>query len=79
MSRRRAVAVSAVASAAPPAPDLGFCPVCGEPGETRSPRQFGNDTCRMGHIYPSADARYFDLDRETPASPSPAPDSEGQD
>ena len=61
MSRRQTSA-SAVARPMPPpppapaAPDLGWCPVCGEPGETRSARQYGTDTCRLGHIYPSVDA-----------------------
>lgn len=78
MSRRQTSA-SAVASPAPKtsSPDYGFCPVCGEPGETRERRPFGNDTCRLGHLYPSKDARYFYLDI-VPASPSPAPDPEGQ-
>jgi hypothetical protein len=69
MSRRRAVAVSAVASAA--APDLGWCPVCGERGETRSQRQGGIDSCTLGHQYPSCDAV------RVPPPPQP-PQPEGQ-
>jgi hypothetical protein len=58
MPRRRAIAVSAVARSTPPPPkpDLGWCPVCGEPGETRSQRQGGIDSCTLGHQYPSCDA-----------------------
>lgn len=34
----------------------GFCPHCGEPGETRERRPNGNDTCKDGHVYPSSKA-----------------------
>lgn len=34
----------------------GFCPQCGSPGERRERRPNGNDTCKLGHVYPSRDA-----------------------
>lgn len=34
----------------------GFCPTCGCHGKTRERRPNGNDTCALGHVYPSAKA-----------------------
>lgn len=34
----------------------GFCPKCGCYGKTRERRPNGDDTCVMGHTYPSRDA-----------------------
>lgn len=34
----------------------GYCPQCGEPGESRLRSLNGNDICIMGHSYPSSDA-----------------------
>ena len=34
----------------------GYCPQCGEPGESRQRCLNGNDRCIMGHSYPSSDA-----------------------
>jgi hypothetical protein len=31
--------------------ELGFCPVCHSPGETRERRPDGYDTCEKGHKY----------------------------
>lgn len=36
----------------------GRCPICGEPGVLRERRPDGNDRCKGGHEYPSADAVY---------------------
>lgn len=47
----------------------GYCPECGEPGESRQRLINGNDRCIMGHSYPSSDA----LD-ERPISNQSAPD-----
>jgi cytidyltransferase-like protein len=32
-----------------------YCPICGEEGVQRERRPNGNDTCKNGHVYPSAD------------------------
>jgi hypothetical protein len=40
----------------------GFCPTCGSDGVSRERRPDGNDICRLGHVYPSREAR---LDRPT--------------
>lgn len=39
----------------------GYCPIkgCNASGVTREKRPGGNDTCRNGHTYPSADALPF--------------------
>lgn len=34
----------------------GFCPTCGCYGKARERRPNGNDTCVLGHTYPSRDA-----------------------
>lgn len=39
-----------------PLAPYGFCPVCGVMGNARERRIDGNDTCKNGHVYPSADA-----------------------
>lgn len=40
----------------------GFCPHCGEPGQSRERRPNGNDRCPNGHVYPASAA--------TPRKPS---------
>lgn len=57
--------VAKLESPQPPAPVLGYCPICGAPGLSREKRPFGNDRCEAGHCYPSSNALLAKLEGQS--------------